>query len=446
MSVHPLFSQPSTAQAPLPLRDDARGPARAGRWLVLVGLGGFLLWGALAPLDKGVPVSGNVVVAGSRQAVQHPTGGVIEQLLVRDGDQVVAGQVLLRLDATQAQAQQGSLHVQYINARAGEARLLAERDGNAAVEFPAALREQAATPWVASALEAQRQLFGSRRQALETELAGLGESIAGAQASLQGLQGTLASKQAQRDALDEQLKGLRELASDGYIPRNRLLDSERLLAQVNGSIAEDLGAIGRTQRQVQELKLRALQRRQEFHNDVRQQLSERQASAEDLGNRLRGAEFELAHTQVRAPASGTVVGLSVFTNGGVIARGQPLMEIVPADAPLLVDARASVELVDRLKPGLPVELLFVAFNQSTTPRVAGEVTLVSADRLLDDKTQQPYYQVRIKVSEEGLRQLAGLDIRPGMPVEAFVRTGERSLLNYLFKPLADRVHVALAEE
>lgn len=446
MSVHPLFSQPSTAQAPLPLRDDARGPARAGRWLVLVGLGGFLLWGALAPLDKGVPVSGNVVVAGSRQAVQHPTGGVIEQLLVRDGDQVVAGQVLLRLDATQAQAQQGSLHVQYINARAGEARLLAERDGNAAVEFPAALREQAATPWVASALEAQRQLFGSRRQALETELAGLGESIAGAQASLQGLQGTLASKQAQRDALDEQLKGLRELASDGYIPRNRLLDSERLLAQVNGSIAEDLGAIGRTQRQVQELKLRAVQRRQEFHNDVRQQLSERQASAEDLGNRLRGAEFELAHTQVRAPASGTVVGLSVFTNGGVIARGQPLMEIVPADAPLLVDARASVELVDRLKPGLPVELLFVAFNQSTTPRVAGEVTLVSADRLLDDKTQQPYYQVRIKVSEEGLRQLAGLDIRPGMPVEAFVRTGERSLLNYLFKPLADRVHVALAEE
>ncbi|CAK17421.1 HlyD family type I secretion periplasmic adaptor subunit [Pseudomonas entomophila] len=446
MSVHPLFSQPSAAQAPLPLRDDARGPARAGRWLVLVGLGGFLLWGALAPLDKGVPVSGNVVVAGSRQAVQHPTGGVIEQLLVRDGDQVLTGQVLLRLDATQAQAQQGSLHVQYVNARAGEARLLAERDGSAVIEFPTALREQAATPWVAAALEAQRQLFGSRRQALETELAGLGESIAGAQASLQGLQGTLASKQAQRDALDEQLKGLRELASDGYIPRNRLLDSERLLAQVNGSIAEDLGAIGRTQRQVQELKLRAVQRRQEFQNDVRQQLSERQASAEDLGNRLRGAEFELAHTQVRAPASGTVVGLSVFTNGGVIARGQPLMEIVPANAPLLVDARASVELVDRLKPGLPVELLFVAFNQSTTPRVAGEVTLVSADRLLDDKTQQPYYQVRIKVSEEGLRQLAGLDIRPGMPVEAFVRTGERSLLNYLFKPLADRVHVALAEE
>ena len=222
--------------------------------------------------------------------------------------------------------------------------------------------------------------------------------------------------------------------------------SAALTAQIDGAVAEDLGNIGRTRRQVQELTLRASQRRQEFQNEVRQQLGEAQANAEELGNRLRSAEFELAHAQVRAPVAGTVVGLSVFTEGGVIARGQPLMEIVPDDAPLLVDARAPVELIDRLRPGLPVELLFVAFNQSTTPRVAGYGSLVSADRLLDDKTQQPYYQVRIKVSDEGARQLSGLDIRPGMPVEAFVRSGERSLLNYLFKPLADRVHLALSEE
>lgn len=336
--------------------------------------------------------------------------------------------------------------MQYVNARAIEARLLAERDSTPGVTFATDLLAEASAPWVATVLETQRQLRSSRAQALDLELAGLSESIAGAQASLSGLQGSLSSKQAQRAALDEQLRGLRELAREGYVARNRLLDSERLLAQVNGSIAEDLGNIGRTRRQVQELKLRASQRRQEFQNEVRQQLSESQATAEDLGNRLRSAEFDLAHTQVRAPVAGTVVGLSVFTNGGVIARGQQLMEIVPSDAPLLVDARAPVELVDRLRPGLPVELLFVAFNQSTTPRVAGEVSLVSADRLLDEKTQQPYYQVRIKVSDEGARQLAGLDIRPGMPVEAFVRSGERSLLSYLFKPLADRVHIALSEE
>lgn len=447
MTVHNAFIRPSDTPAPENLlRLDARRPARLGRWLVFAGFGGFLLWGALAPLDKGVPLSGTVMVAGSRQAVQHPTGGVIGQLQVRDGDRVAAGQVLLTLDPTVAEAQLGSLRVQYVNARASEARLLAERDGSADLVFPQNLSTQASEPWVATALDAQRQLRSSRRQALEMELGGLRESIAGAEASLLGLQGSLASKQAQRDSLDEQLRGLRELARDGYIPRNRLLDSERLLAQVNGSIAEDLGAIGRTRRQVLELKLRVGQRQQEFQNEVRQQLGEQQATAQDLDNRLRSAEFELAHTQVRSPAAGTVVGLSVFTNGGVIARGQQLMEIVPSDAQLLVDARAPVEMVDRLHPGLPVELMFVAFNQSTTPRVDGEVTLVSADRLLDDKTQQPYYQVRIKVSPQGSQALAGLDIRPGMPVEAFVRTGERSLLNYLFKPLADRVHIALAEE
>lgn len=443
MSVHAATIRKTEANI---LSLDEHRPGRVGRWLVLAGFGGFLLWAALAPLDKGVPVSGSVMVAGSRQAVQHPTGGVIEQLQVRDGDTVAAGQVLLRMDPTQIQAQVGSLRVQYINARAAEARLLAERDGRAAIDFPEALRSQADTAWVGNVLEGQRQLRSSRAQALDLELGGLRESIAGAQASLQGLQGSLASKQAQRDALDEQLRGLRELARDGYIARNRLLDNERLLAQVNGSIAEDLGSIGRTQRQVLELKLRIGQRQQEFQNEVRQQLADQQASAQDLDNRLRSAEFELAHTQVRAPVAGTVVGLSVFTNGGVIARGQPLMEIVPRDAPLLIDARAAVDMVDRLHPGLPVELMFAAFNQSTTPRVEGEVTLVSADRLVDEKTQQPYYQVRIKVSEHGLQQLAGLDIRPGMPVEAFVRTGERSMLNYLFKPLADRVHVALAEE
>ena len=425
---------------------DARRHSRLGRWLVIGGFGGFILWAALAPLDKGVPVSGNVVVAGSRQAVQHPTGGTIERLLVRDGDRVSAGQVLVQMDATQAQAQHDSLRVQYVNARASEARLQAERDGLASITFPTELQALAAEPWVATALELQRQLRNSRRQSLDMELAGLRENIAGAEAMLAGVQGSMSHKQEQRAALDEQLQGLRDLARDGYIARNRLLDSERLYAQINGAISEDLGNIGRTRRQVLELKLRMAQRQQEYQREVGQQLSEMQSSAEDLGNRLRSAAFELANTQLRAPASGTVVGLSVFTNGGVIARGQQLMEIVPSDAPLLIDARAPVELVDRLHPGLPVEIMFVAFNQSKTPRVEGELTLVSADRLVDEKTQQPYYQVRAKVSDAGLQQLAGQDIRPGMPVEAFVRTGERSLLNYLFKPLTDRVHVALAEE
>lgn len=434
----------STLATVLPL--DERRHARFGHWLVLLGFGGFLAWAALAPLDKGVPVSGSVVVAGSRQAVQHPAGGVIERILARDGEQVAAGQVLVQVDATLAGAQHRSLQAQYVSARASEARLIAERDGLERIEFSEEVQASAGEPWVATALELQRQLLASRRQALRMELDALAESLAGAEARLGGLRQAMHYQQEQRDTLREQLAGLRELARDGYIPRNRLLEQERLYAQLNGAIAEGFGDIGQLQRQVLESRLRSSQREEEYRKEVGQQLAEVRLNAEDLGNRLRSAEFELANTLVRAPASGIVVGLSVFTEGGVIAPGQQLMEIVPTDAPLLVDARAPVELVDRLRAGLEVELMFVAFNQSNTPRVGGEVTLVSADRLLDEQSGSPYYQVRIRVSEEGMRQLAGLDIRPGMPVEAFVRTGERSLLNYLFKPLLDRTHMALAEE
>jgi len=250
----------------------------------------------------------------------------------------------------------------------------------------------------------------------------------------------------QRAALEEQLRGLRQLASEGYVPRNRLLDSERLLAQVNGEIAGDLGSLGSTRRQILELRLRMAQRREKFQEEVRGSLADAQVRAEELRNRLASARFDLANSEVRAPVAGLVVGQEVFTEGGVIAPGQQLMEILPERQPLLVDARLPVEMVDKVRVGLPVELMFSAFSQSTTPRVEGEVTLVSADRLLDERSEAPYYRVRIRVGEEGVRRLAGLEIRPGMPVEAFVRSGERSLLNYLFKPLADRTHLALGEE
>lgn len=438
----------SNVQSEAPLADvlplDERRYTRMGGWLLALGFGGFLLWAALAPLDKGVAVSGNVVVAGNRQAVQHPSGGVVQRLLVRDGDQVAAGQVLIRMDATQISAQRESLFVQHLGALASTARLEAERDGLEEIVLPPSLSSDDARAVATLAL--QRQLLSSRRAALRLELDGLRESIAGSQAMLEGLRAAKVHKEEQRASMQAQLQGLRELAREGYVARNRLLENERLYAQLNGDISEDLGNIGRTQRQILELRLRAAQRAEEYQQDVRQQLADARLQAEDLGSRLRGVEFELAHTEVRAPVAGTVVGLDVFTEGGVISPGQMLMEIVPQDAPLLVDARAPVELVDKLQPGLDVELLFVAFNQSRTPRVNGKVTLVSADRLLDEKTDQPYYRLRVQVDEDGLRQLQGQQIRPGMPVEAFVRTGERSLLNYLFKPLTDRTHMALVEE
>ncbi|PRW98372.1 hemolysin D [Pseudomonas fragi] len=425
--------------------DDTRY-SRLGWLLMLGGFLGFLGWAALAPLDKGVAVSGKVMVSGHRKVVQHPSGGIVERIDVRDGDKVAAGQVLIRLKETPLLGQAQSLRSQFYDSLASEARLNAERDGVASVSFPVELTALAAEPEVASNLALQRQLFDSRRQALLLDQQGIDESIAGAEAQLRGVRDSQASKVLQRTALTEQLQGLRELTREGYIPRNRLLDSERVYAQVLGSISEDYGRIGQLQRQVLEMRLKIRQLAEEYQKEVRTQLADTRVRTEDLRNRLASAEFELANSQLRAPVAGIVVGLDVFTEGGVIKPGQALMEIVPQGEPLLVEARVPVELADKVHAGLPVELMFSAFSQSTTPRVAGEVTLVSADRQVDERTDEPYYTLRAQVSEAGMAQLAGLQIRPGMPVEAFVRTGERSMLNYLFKPLLDRTHMALVEE
>ncbi|MFH6565109.1 HlyD family type I secretion periplasmic adaptor subunit [Pseudomonas kulmbachensis] len=425
--------------------DDTRY-SRLGWLLMLGGFLGFLGWAALAPLDKGVAVSGKVMVSGHRKVVQHPSGGIVERIDVRDGDKVVAGQVLIRLKETPLLGLAQSLRSQFYGSLASEARLDAEGDGVSRVNFPAELTALAADPEVASNLALQQQLFDSRRRALLLDQQGIDESIAGAEAQLRGVRDSQASKVLQRTALTEQLQGLRELAREGYIPRNRLLDSERVYAQVLGSISEDYGRIGQLQRQVLEMRLKIRQLAEEYQKEVRTQLADTRVRTEDLRNRLASAEFELANSQLRAPVAGIVVGLDVFTEGGVIKPGQALMEIVPQGEPLLVEARVPVELADKVHPGLPVELMFSAFSQSTTPRVAGEVTLVSADRQVDERTDEPYYTLRAQVSEAGMAQLAGLQIRPGMPVEAFVRTGERSMLNYLFKPLLDRTHMALVEE
>ena len=425
---------------------DDRKYSRLGWLLVLGGFAGFIGWAALAPLDKGVAVSGKVMVSGHRKTVQHQSGGIVERIEVKEGDRVSAGQVLLRLNETPLRTQMQSLRSQYLGSLASEARLNAERDGASDIVFDPQLQALASEPDVVASLALQRQLFSSRRQALSMEQQGIAETIAGSEAQLRGTRDSQASKLAQRRALNEQLQGLRELARDGYIPRNRLLDSERLYAQIDGSIAEDFGRIGQLQRQILELRLRIRQTTEDFQKDLRSQLADTRIRTEDLRNRLTSAEFELANSQVRAPAAGVVVGLEVYTEGGVIKPGQPLMDIVPQDEPLLVEARVPVQLVDKVHPGLPVELMFSAFNQSTTPRVPGEVTLVSADRQVDERTEEPYYTLRATVSAQGMQQLQGLQIRPGMPVEAFVRTGERSMLNYLFKPLLDRTHMALVEE
>ncbi|KKM03311.1 hypothetical protein LCGC14_1775680, partial [marine sediment metagenome] len=346
----------------------------------------------------------------------------------------------------QAKANAETNRVQYFIAKATEARLIAERDDFTAITFPDVLTEAARNPRIASYLKTQEDVFSSRRSTLKSELSAIDENIRGLSSQASGLQASRENKQTQLTFINEQLVGMRELEKEGYVARNRLLELEQTAAQINATISEDIGNIARARSQVAELKLEKIRLQQQYKEEIKEQLSEVQKQADALASQLTGLDYELDNVLVRAPASGTVVGLSVFTTGAVVAPGFKMMDIVPSDDYLVVEGELPVHLIDKVSPGLSVDLLFTAFNRNLTPHVPGEVTQVSADRLIDDTTGLPYYQLIAKVSPEALAMMPNLTVRPGMPVEMFVKTGERTMMNYLLKPIIDRLHLAMSEE
>ncbi len=429
-----------------PVETDESRHARLGWLIVLVGVGGFFLWASFAPLDKGVPLSGSVMVATNRKAVQHQTGGIVDEILVKEGDIVQAGQSLVRMNDVHVKAQAKATRAQLTTVRAVEARLIAERDNHPAINFPNALLARMSDPHVAGVITLQNQLFVSRQQVLKHDIAALDENIAGLKVQMQGLESSRTSKKRQLVFLKEQLDNLQALASEGFVPHNRVLELERMHAQLIGDISEDGGNIGRIRRQIAELELRRIQRVEEHQREVRQQLTDIQREAETLNSHLIAQDFELANVLVKAPVDGVVVGVNVFTNGGVISPGFRMMDIVPSEDILVIEGQVPVHLIDRVHAGLEVDLIFSAFNQNKTPHIDGEVTQVSADRLTDERTGMPYYQLKAKVKPESMQLLANHQIRAGMPVEIFVKTGERSLMNYLLRPILDRIHVSLGED
>jgi protease secretion system membrane fusion protein len=423
---------------------DYRRVLRWGMLVLVVGLGGFFAWAALAPLDEGVPAVGSVLVSSHRKAVQPLQGGLVSKILVKEGDVVRAGQPLVELDATRAQADLQIAHGQLLVGRASEARLLAEQRGDAQLRLPDDLLARREDVRVAQVIELQQQLFRSRRANLKAELDAMQASRGGIQAQIAALTQTVAARERQKVLLEEELVGQRELAGEGFLPRNRLSEQERLFAQLQAQLAEDRGSIARARKQVAEIEQRIAQRRQEYQKEVETQLADVQREANALDDRIRALQFEVDNAVVRSPSEGTVVGLSVFTDGGVVQAGERLMDVVPGDEPLRVDAQIPPSLIDRVHVGLPVDLMFTSFNASTTPHVPGVVTLVGADVLLD-QDKKPFYRAQVEVTPEGMHLLGQNRILPGMQVMVFVRTGERTLLNYLFKPLRDRMSSALTE-
>ncbi|WPC03722.1 HlyD family type I secretion periplasmic adaptor subunit [Pseudomonas benzenivorans] len=426
---------------------DDRRPGRWGLGLVLAGFGGFVLWAILAPLDAGVVANATVNVTDNRKTIQHLDGGWIKTIAVREGQMVERGQILVELDATRAIAEQGVVSGQYIVMKSVENRLQAERDGMPEVTFdPALLERFAGDPRLDASIALQRRLFITRRAALTGEAGILQENIRGAEEQLKGLRQVQGSRYAQIKFLRQELDGVRSLAAEGYVARNRMLELERNAAQLNAELAQNIAEIGGVRNQIAELKLRILQLEQNFQKEVQSQLTDAQKEASALGDRLRSLDHEVTNTVIRSPIDGVVLGLNVSTIGGVIQPGSTIMDVVPANEPLQVDAMVPVQAIDKMAPGLPVDIAFPAFNHAQTPNIPGRVLTVSADRLVDETNKQPYYLAQVEVTPEGMDKLGSNRIRPGMPATVTIKTGERNLMSYLMKPMLDRIDSAFKEQ
>lgn len=425
---------------------DYRSPARAGLWLLAVGFGGFLAWAAFAPLDEGVPAQGVVSVESKRKRVDHLTGGIVEKILVREGETVREGQPLVMLNEVQARAALNASLGQWRIAAATEARLGAERSGAKAIRFPDELDKSAREPEVAAAVKAQTELFRSRRGALEGELAIIRESVRGLELQVKSLDQLKAGREKQIQLFNEQLSSYQKLNTQGFVSRNQLLEIERQLAEVQSKQSEDLANIAATNARLAEFRMRGAQREMEYRREVETLLTDVQRDLATLSERLAAQRDTYERLAIRAPVGGTVVDLAFHTPNGVIKPGDRILDLVPEGDELIVEAQVPPQYIDRVRVGLPAEVYFDAYqSRAERPTVKGTVKVVSADALSDARTGAQYYALRVAVPGREIKGLAGVQLQPGMQGTVMVMTGERSLLVYLARPFLRRFTSALGE-
>jgi len=333
----------------------------------------------------------------------------------------------------------------YFTLRAMEGRLAAEQADRAGITFHPDLQGQN-NPQLKQTLNNQQQLFQSRRMARQADMQAIEEAIQGQQASIQGYEGLLKARNTQLEIIQEQLNGIRDLVKEGYAPRNQQLDLERAAAEAMGSIADLRGNILRARRAIAEMKLRAVQRTQEYRKEVDSMLSDVRREVQADEEKFKAVKEELGRTIIRAPAEGQVVGLAVQTVGAVIGPGQRLMDIVPQNERLLLETRVPPHMIDRIHPGLPTDVRFSSFAHSPSLVVQGTVDSISADLITDPRTGMPYYLGRVSITPEGLKELGRRQMQAGMPAEVVIKTGERTVLTYLLHPFLKRMAASLKEE
>ncbi len=411
--------------------------------LLVFGLGG---WAATAQLAGAVIAPGQVVVDSNVKKVQHPTGGIVSELLVREGQVVQAGDVVVRLDDTITRANLGVVRKSLDELEARQARLEAERDGLGEIAFPGELLTRMDHPDVARAVGGERRLLELRRTSRAGQTMQLRERIGQLREEIQGMSMQLAAKARESELIAIELDGVRDLYRKNLVTLQRVTALERDAARITGERGQLTAAQAQAKGRISEIELQILNIDNELRSEVARELRDVQAKIVELVERRVAAEDGLKRVDIRAPQTGAVHQLAVHTVGGVVTPGEALMLIVPRSDELTVEARVMPQDIDQVRVGQAAVLRLSAFNQRTTPEIGGEVSRVSADISTDQRTGMSFYTIRVALPPAELAKLGGLKLAPGMPVEAFVRTGDRTALTYFTKPLMDGINRAFREE
>jgi HlyD family type I secretion membrane fusion protein len=402
-------------------------------------------WAATAPLASAVQASGNLIVSGDNKIVQHLDGGIIREILVKNGDKVTEGQVLIRVDDVQAKASVDLIRSQYLSLLAAEARLQAERDETKEVTFPQELLEASAQPGVQAMIEGQNNLFTERKRTLDGQVSVLQQRIKQLKQQIGGAAMQQQAQDEQLKLIQDELDSAMQLYAKGYVPKTRILELQRTVAALGGESGAYKSSKASTQQAIGEAELQILQLRKERLSEVIQNLSDTQDKINAMTERLHAAEDVLKRTIITAPASGTVLNLAANTIGGVIAPGGKILEIVPGNLPLLIEAAVRPEDIAEIRPGLVTEIRLTAYNQRSTGIIHGTVTEVSADRIVTQQDPRGHFEIKARITDD-LSQLPEIEIVPGMPAILSIPIQERTVLEYIIGPLTDYIASGMREK
>jgi HlyD family secretion protein len=419
-------------------------PAWLGAGVVGAFAAAMMMWGTLAPISGASIANGNLQVEGRRQSVQHPYGGIVRQLLVRDGARVEKGQFLITLDDSDPRAKLEVLAADRDATLATEARLIAERDGREAPDFGADLRARGEKAAARQAMANEAAMMAARKHQFDAEMAVLRGKIKEFEAQITGTQAQLAGTEKQRELLADEMSGAQHLYEQGYTPKTRILALQREAARLQADIGAQQASIAGMQQQIAQNGLEIARAERARMSEITDQLRATESKLAELAPKIDAATDVVARTRIAAPATGTVVGLDVFTEGGVIQPGARLMDIVPSDNPLVVEARLKLSDINDVAAGHRAEVRLTGVNYIERPRLYGAVKTVSADRLTDDKSGQGYYSVEVALDPGDVKK-SRVELQPGMPAEVIVPTRPRTLFEYLIGPLRDEIAGAFRE-